>query len=198
MGGAGENSRLGHVFRSWPWQRERAVWLDSAVLHWRVGERVTRLPLTEIAVMRLNLPSGEVSAGHCVLVDRAGRVHRFDDRFWPRLGKVQLRRATFRGLTFTLARRLAQVNPEAVILQGPGRGEWLASCLVALAVVAVVVVGAGLMLAEGRFVPAVVAFMGLAAVSLPFLWPVIRSGGPRPLDPATLDLQEVRGSRGRP
>jgi hypothetical protein len=42
------------------------------------------------------------------------------------------------------------------------------------------------MVAHGRFEPAAAAFMALAAIYLPMLWPVIRSGGPKPLDPETL------------
>ncbi len=43
-----------------------------------------------------------------------------------------------------------------------------------------------MMIAQSRIHFAALAFMALAAIYLPMLWPVIRSGGPQPLDPATL------------
>lgn len=43
-----------------------------------------------------------------------------------------------------------------------------------------------MMIAQGRIHFAALAFMALAAIYLPMLWPVIHSGGPRLLDPASL------------
>jgi len=42
------------------------------------------------------------------------------------------------------------------------------------------------MIAEGEFHIAAAAYMALALFQLPLLWPVIRTGGPRPLDPQSL------------
>lgn len=194
MSDAREQSRHAHVFRPGPFHRRRAWWLDGAVLHWRIGSGEGHVQLADIVSMRLDLAEGTGSAARCVLVEKTGRVHRLRDRYWPRWtreerrywGRLQRRNATFRALTFTLARRLKDANPDAVIETGPGRGEWTATCLVAALAVVIILGGAGLMVAQGRIHFAALAFMALAAVYLPLLWLVIRSGGPRPLDTATL------------
>lgn len=194
MTNAREMSRHGHVFRPGPFHRRRAYWLNGAVLHWRIGTSEGHVALTDIASMRLNPAEGTGAASRCVLVERTGRVHKFSDIYWPRWtkqershwGRLQRRDATFRGLTFTLARRLKTANPEALIETGPGRGEWLATCIVAALAAAIVIMGIALMVIHSRFEPAAAAFMALAAIYLPMLWPVIRSGGPKPLDPQTL------------
>lgn len=190
-----ENSQTGHIFRASPFKRVRAYWLDGDKLHWRIGSRLGHVPLSDIAFMRLNLAKGTNAAARCLLIERSGRKHRLCDRYFPRWtkqergswGRLQRREETFRNLTFTLARRLKKANPAAVIESGPSRAEWLASCLVALAAVAVVVGGAFLMVVQGTFAPAAATFMALVAVCLPMLWPVIRSGGPAALDPDTLN-----------
>ena len=188
-------SRYGHVFRPGPFHRRRAYWLDGAVLHWRIGDGPGgHVHLIDIVAMRLNLAEGTGGAARCVLVEKSGRVHKLCDRYWPRWtreerqhwGRLQRRDATFRSLTFTLARRLKAANPDALVESGPGRGEWFATCIVAALAVVIILGGAGLMIAQGRIHFAAVAFMALAAIYLPMLWPIIRSGGPRQLDPASL------------
>lgn len=194
MTNAREQSQHGHVFRPGLFHRRRAYWLDGAVLHWHIGSSEGRVALTDIASMRLNLAEGTGAASRCLLVERTGRTHKLSDICWPRWtkeerrywGRLQKRDATFRGLTFTLARRLKKANPQAVLEAGPGRVEWIATCVVALLTAAIVIVGIALMVVHGRFEPAAAAFMALAAVCLPMLWPIIRSGGPKPLDPETL------------
>ncbi len=182
--------QYGHVFRPGPFHRRRAYWLDSAVLHWRIDSAKGHVQLADIASMRLNLAEGTGSAARCVLVEKSGRVHRLCDRYWPiwakeerlYLGRLQQRNATLRNLTSTLGRRLRKANPDAVLETGPSRGEWTATCLVALFGVTVIVAGAVLMAVQGQISCPAVAFMALVAVFLPMLWPVIRSGGPKPLD----------------
>ena len=194
MTNARELSQHGHVFRPGPFHRQRAYWLDGGLLHWRIGSDEGHVALADIASMRLNLAEGTGAAARCVLVESAGRVHKLSDIYWPRWtrqerpywGRLQRRDASFRGLTFTLARRLKNANPDAVIQTGPGRGEWLVTCIVAALAVAIVIGGAALMVVHARFEPAAAAFMALAAIYLPMLWPVICSGGPKPLDPETL------------
>jgi hypothetical protein len=198
MTDAGEFSQHGHVFRPGPFHRRRAYWLDGTVLRWRVRTEEGHVHLADIASMRLNLAEGTGAAARCVLADKNGRVHRLSDLYWPRWtreerrswGRAQRRTATFRGLTFTLARRLSQANPAALLQTGPSRAEWIATCIVGAVGVAVIASGVALMLARGEFSLAAVAFMGLAAVNLPMLWPVIRSGGPKHLDPSTLHNAE--------
>lgn len=194
MTDAGAFSQHGHVFRPGPFHRRRAYWLDGTVLHWRIGAEEGHVHLADIASMRLNLADGTRAAARCVLVERTGRVHKLSDLYWPRWtreerrswGRPQRRDATFRGLTFTLARRLGKANPAALLEAGPSRAEWVATCIVGALGLAVIAGGVALMLARGEFPLAAAAFMGLVAVNLPMLWPVIRSGGPSPLDPATL------------
>lgn len=195
MTAAEEHSQHGHIFRPGPFRARRAYWLDGAVLHWRIGRRKGHLHLADIACLRLYLPEGgEAVTAHCLLVEKSGRRHRISDRYWFRWTAEERRRwgrhrrhtATFRGLAFTLARRLARANPAARLLAGPSRGEWIASCAVAACAVAVLAAGTALMIAEGGFHLAAAAFMGLALVQLPLLWPAIRTGGPRPLDPQGL------------
>lgn len=49
------------------------------------------------------------------------------------------------------------------------------------------------MIAQGRFDFAVFGFIGLVLAQLPLLWPVIRTGGPKPLDPNSLAVRELAG-----
>lgn len=195
MTGTRENSRHGHVFRPGPLRAQQAWWLEGHVLHWKRGQKTGHIPLGEIASMRLHLPAGGAAAtAQCELTEVSGRRHRITDRYWfrwtpeerHRFGRHERHEATFRGLTFTLARRLAQARPQAQILAGPGRGEWIATCIVAALAIAILTGGAGLMTAAGRVSLPALAFMAVCALYLPVLWPVVRSGGPRPLDPATL------------
>ncbi|WP_071797458.1 hypothetical protein [Natronohydrobacter thiooxidans] len=194
MTNAREQSQHGHVFRPGPFHRRRAYWLDGAVLQWRIGSSEGHVALTDIASMRLNLAEGTGAASRCLLVERTGRTHKLSDIYWPRWtkderrywGRLQRRDATFRGLTFTLARRLKKANPDAVLQTGPSRAEWLATCVVALLAAAIVIGGFVLIVVHRRFEPAAAAFMALAATYVPMLWPIIRSGGPMPFDPETL------------
>lgn len=181
-----EHGPHGHVFRSGPFHRRRAYWLEGATLHWRIGSRQGHVPLADIAAMRLHMPANPAMVARCVVVETSGRRHRLCDRHWSRWTRAERREATFRGLAFSLARRLGQANPHAILQTGKGRGEWLASCAIAALGLAIVLGGIGLMVLQGRFEPAAVAFIALAAVQLPLLWPIIRSGGPKQLDPDSL------------
>lgn len=186
MTDAQEHGPQGHVFRPGPFHPRRAYSLEGAALHWRIGSRQGQVLLSDIAAMRLHMPANPAMVGRCVVVETSGRRHRLCDREWSRWAKAERRDATFRGLAFSLARRLGQANPHAILETGPSRGEWLASCAVAALGFAIVLGGVGLMVLQSRFEPAAVAFIGLAAVQLPLLWPVIRSGGPKRLDLDTL------------
>lgn len=195
MTNAHEMSQHGHVFRPGPFRWRRAYWLDGTVLHWRIGDNPGgHVQLADIAAMRLNLAGSTGGASRCVLVEKSGQAHRLCDRYWPSWtkeerrywGRPQRRQATFRSLTFTLARRLKKANPQALFEVGPSRTEWIATCVVAALAVAVIVASGGLMIARGQLYYQVAAFMALAAAYLPMLWPVIRSRGPQPLDPETL------------
>lgn len=189
-----ENSQHGHVFRRWPFHRRRAYWLNGNELHWRIGSRQDHVSLTDVVALRLHIQAGGNIAEECVLRESSGRVHKLSDIYWPRLtreewrkwGRVERCNPSFRALTFTLARRLKKANPSAILKQGPGRTEWVATLIVALAGVAVILTGAILMIVNRQLSLAALCFMGVVAVQLPLIWPIIRSGGPRPLDPDTL------------
>lgn len=56
MTNAAKNSRHGHVFRPGPFHARRAYWLDSGVLHWRIGSGKGHAALVDIASMRVWLP----------------------------------------------------------------------------------------------------------------------------------------------
>jgi hypothetical protein len=201
MGDARENSRHGHAVRPGPFRRERAWWLHGNMLRWRIGSREGQVRLADIASLRLHERPGPQGARHCVVVEKAGRTHHITNVDWPggtwarlwELGRPERRDASFRALAFTLARRLGKAAPGAVLLMGPSRGEWIASWVVAGLGVGMLALGVGLMVAHGRFEPAAAAFLGVLVFTLPVLWPVLRSGGPRPLDPAT--LHEDAGGR---
>jgi hypothetical protein len=190
-----EHDRHHHEFRPGPWRAPRTYWLEGQVLHWRIRGRSGQLPLDRIAALRLYLPpDGQALAAHCDLIETSGRRHRISDHHWARnpqegsrFGRHQRRTQSFRRLTHNLARRLQRANPHARFLTGPSRAEWIASLLVALLAIAVILGGALLMIAHGALHLAAAAFMGMTALYLPMLWPVIRSGGPRPFDPQTLD-----------
>lgn len=184
-----------HVFRPGPFRAVRAYWLDGDALHWRSGTRKGQVALRDIASLRLNLvPETAEHSSRCEIVERSGQRHHITDRYWLRRGTGgkwrpgahERRTASFAGLVFPLARELARRNPEAVLLAGPGRGEWLTNIVVGAGAVAILLGGAALMLARGAVSWPVLAFLALVAVYLPMLWPAIRSGGPRPLDPESL------------
>lgn len=189
-----ECGRFGHVFRPGPFSRCRAYWLDGHVLHWRIGADQGHVPLSALASLRVNLPACPGLAAGCVLTEKGGRFHRLSARHWPRWteaerhawGRMRRHEATFRNLTHMLARRLARANRAATIETGPSLAEWIATVLLALLSLGVIGGSLALGLAEGRIGVQVAACAGLAAVNLPLLWPTIRTGGPRPIDPESL------------
>ncbi len=194
MTNAREQSQHGHVFRPSPFHRPRAYWLDGAVLHWRIGSEEGHVQLADIASMRLDLAAGPGRGAICVLTEKSGRTHRFCNRYWPcwtreerhGWGRLQWRDATFRGLAFTLARRLRKANREAVIEAGPGRGRWILASIAAALAALIVVAGIARMITHREFETYVAILVALATILLTMLWPIIRAGGARALDPETL------------
>ena len=71
-------------------------------------------------------------------------------------------------------------------LTGPGRNEWIATCIVGVLAMSIIAGGGTLMMARGVFSLPAAALIGLALLYLPLLWQVIRSGGPQPFDPEIL------------
>ena len=147
MTNAREQSQHGHAFRPGPFHRRRAYWLDGAMLHWRIGSSEGHVALTDIASMRLNLAEGTGAASRCVLVERTGRVHKLSDIYWPRWTKQERRywgrlQSAMRppGLTFTGA-ATEESQPRSRYPNGPGRGEWLATRIVAALAIAIVIGG---------------------------------------------------------
>lgn len=185
---AREGSRFGHVVRPGPFRSYRAYWLDGAVLHWRIGRRNGHVALADIVTLRLHSRgAGADATESCTITDRRGRRFVIRDLHWfgwqaderTRLGRREIRRATFRGLLGALARRVARTGRDVRFAIGPSRAEWLASCIVAACAVAVVVIGLAMMFWQGAMSWPVLGFMALIFVNLPLLMPVIRSGGPR-------------------
>lgn len=184
MTDARENSKYGHVFRPGPLRAMRSYWIDSGMLRWRIGGREGRVPVAEIVSMRLWMPAG--APAYCRLVDSSGRAHAITDRHWFGLGRRQQREASFRGLVFTLARRVKAANPQAQFLEGLSRGEWIASWIVAGLLAAVAIAGLVLMVAQGRVAFQGFAPLGLALAFAPTLWPLLRAGPAKPFDPDSL------------
>lgn len=192
MTDASENSQHGHVFRPALLRCQRAYWLHGDVLRWRIGAREGQVQLRDIASVRLQF-SGP--GQRCVVVERTGRTHALSDHHWVRWGRYERREASFQALVFTLARRVRKLAPEAVLLFGPSRAEWIGTWIVAVLALGLLLLGIGLMVAHGRFEPAAAAFLGMLACTLPPVWPVLRSGGPKPLDPATLHAADAQPDR---
>ena len=128
---AGENSRLGHLFRPNPFSSDRAYWLDGHVLRWRQGVESGSLSLSEVTLMQIILPPAGDGSARCILRTAEGGLHRFSDDYWfgwnrlerHRWGLREHRRATFLGLVAALARRTRKANPAAALRRGAGRGE---------------------------------------------------------------------------
>lgn len=128
---AGENSRLGHLFRPTPFSSDQAYWLDGHVLHWRRGVDGGRLNLSDVVCVQVILPPAGHGTARCIVRTAQGRLHRFSDDYWfgwvsgerHRWGIRQHRRASFLGLVAALARRVRKANPAAELRYGPGRGR---------------------------------------------------------------------------
>lgn len=183
MTDAPADSPFAHVFRPALLRRRRAYWLDGDVLRWRIGAREGQLSLRDIASVRLQLFG---PAERCVVVEKTGRTHALTDHHWLGWWRMERRVASFRALAFALARRVKEVAPEAAMISGPSRAEWISSWIMGAAAAGLVFVGVGLMVAHRRFDPAAAIFVGMAVTTLPLLVPVLRSGGPKPLDIARL------------
>ena len=126
-----ENSRLGHLFRPGPFRRQRAYWIDSGDLRWRVGGVSGRLPLTEVVAVRLMVPAKGMGTARCVIEAADGSLHRISDAYWfgwsaaerHRWGHSAHRRESFMGLASALVRRVRRANPSARLVRGAGSGE---------------------------------------------------------------------------
>ena len=187
-----------HEFRPGLTGSARAYWLEGDALHWRIGVRQGKTPLCDFDLLRLHLsPEGETRSSTLVIIEKSGHRHRVFDHYRPgwRMKGGERRVESFLGLASALARRLPRANPRVRLLMGPGRAEWIGSVVVALLVVAITVGGLGVMIYHGAASFAALAFMGAAIVQLPLLWPIIRSGGPKPLDPDRLHAGEPAHER---
>lgn len=128
---AGENSRLGHLYRPNPFSADRAYWLDGHVLRWRQGVESGRLSLSDVSLVQVILPPPGQGKARCIIRTAKGGLHRFSDDYWfgwnrlerHRWGLREHRRATFLGLVAALARRTRKANPAAALMRGPGRGK---------------------------------------------------------------------------
>jgi hypothetical protein len=128
---AGENSRLGHLYRPSPFSSDRAYWLDGHVLRWRQGVVSGWLNLGDVTLVQLILPAAGHGTARCILRTAEGGLHRFSDDYWfgwnrlerHRWGLREHRRATFLGLVAALARRTRKANPDVALRHGAGRGQ---------------------------------------------------------------------------
>ena len=125
----GHIGQYSHVFRPGLFRATRVYWLNGGILHWRIGKKTGHLAVGDVARLHLHPPPRGTSVGaSCLLVETSGRSHWIADHHWfgwsvgerHRLGLWEYRAATFRGLVFTLARRVRKANPEARFLHGAG------------------------------------------------------------------------------
>jgi hypothetical protein len=173
------------VTRRWPWAPPQHIALEGERLTWRAGRRSGVIALADIASVRVNLaPAGGRHASVCRIKTRPGAGLTVTDLYAKGPGRFERRTEAFDAFTNALIAALARAHPAARLLTGPSSGVWIASCVALAACVAVSAVGAGLMITQGRVSAAALAFMAAALVQLPLLWPAVRSGGPKPLQPS--------------
>lgn len=173
------------VTRRWPWAAPLHIALEGERLNWRSGRRSGVIALADIASVRVNLAPGWAGHGSvCRIRTKTGAGLTVTDVHAKGFGRFERRSAAFEAFTAALIGALAAAYPAARLLRGPSSGVWIASCVVLAACAAVSALGAGLMISQGRISVAALAFMAAALVQLPLLWPAVRSGGPKPLQPS--------------
>jgi len=173
------------VTRRWLWAAPLSASFEGEHISWRAGRRSGVIALADIASVRVNLaPAGARHASVCRIRTKAGSGLTVTDLYAKGPGRFERRTEAFDAFTNALIAALASANPAARLLTGPSVGVWIASLIVLAAGLAVSALGAWLMISQGRAAWPALAFMAAALVQLPLLWPVVRSGGPKPLQPS--------------
>lgn len=170
-----------------PFRKTRFYRLDGDVLHWTLASRSCQLRLADIKSIRVHMPGESLElTARCMIVDRSGKKFDIGDRHWFEPGmrppgsprRFERRTREFVALVRSIVSRLEAINPETEFVKGPGWIEWGFSALAGVAGVAIFTTGAYFMLSKGVWDIAAIAFMLMVVAYMPFLWPIIRSGGP--------------------
>lgn len=186
------------IVRPAPFRKTRSYRLAGDVLHWTLAGRTYSLGLADIRSIRVHMPGDSLElTARCVIIDHTGNKYDIGDRHWFEPGmrppgsprRFERRTADFVGLVRSMVSRLEAINPGVEFRKGPGWIEWGFSTLAGVAGVAIFCTGAFFMLSRGVWDIAAIAFMLMVVAYMPFLWPVIRSGGPKPA--SSRDINQI-------
>lgn len=190
-----------------PFRKARAYRLAGEVLHWTLASRSYHLRLADIKSIRVHMPGDSLElTSRCVMTDRSGKKYDIGDRHWFEPGmrppgsprRFERRTSGFVTLVQSIVSRLETINPDVQFVKGPGWIEWGFSALAGVAGVAIFMTGAYFMLSQGVWDIAAIAFMLMVVAYMPFLWPIIRSGGPKRVSPRELGVVLGRRPEGGP
>lgn len=188
-------SILHYTCRPSPWRAIRRYWIEGRKLCWDQGGLRGNTPLESLRQLRLHRsPAGGREMVRCTLVTDTGEKHLLLNHHWqyrcPKGGGFSPgyrdQGEAFDTFVAHLLERMARHAGKATYLQGPGRGEWITSIAMFAAALVLLAGGLALIMLSGQFTLAPLAFMLVIALFLPVLWPIVRSGGPQPLDRRTL------------
>lgn len=197
--------RIEHAVRPRPFAKRRTFWLDDDTLYWTIGNRTHRLRLTDIESIRIHFPGGSLEvAAQCVIKDQSGLTHSIGDRHWYEPGtrppgaprRFERRTATFVALLKAVTARLKTIHPNVKLLQGPTWLQWGVSSILGLLAIGMFVTGLYFIVESGEWNTSAFIYMLMAVIYMPFLWPTIRTRGPRqvyfdslqwPADPAKVN-----------
>lgn len=186
---------IDYTHRPAPWRGVRRYWIEGRKLCWNQGGVRGEVPLEDIRQLRLHRsPSHGRDMVRCTLRTARGEEHRLLNHHWqyrcPTGGGFSPgyrdQSEAFDTFLAHLLQRLARHAGRVTYLEGPGRVEWIASTAMFAVAVLLLVGGLALTVLSEQSPLAPLAIMAVIALYLPVLWPIVRSGGPRPLDPASL------------
>lgn len=186
---------IDYTHRPAPWRGIRRYWIEGRKLCWDKAGLRGEIPLDRIRQLRMHRsPAGGRTMIRCTLVTDTADKHLLLNHSWQYRCPIgggfspgyRDQSEAFDVFLTHLLQRLARHAGKVTYLDGPGRLEWIASTAMFAVAILLLVGGLALIALSGQFVLAPLAFMAVIALYLPVLWPIVRSGGPRPLDPASL------------
>lgn len=186
---------IDYIHRPAPWRGIRRYWIEGRKLCWDKAGLRGELPLDSIRQLRIHRsPAGGRTMVRCTLVMDNGEKHQLLNHSWHYRCPIgggfspgyRDRSEAFDTFLTHLLQRLARYAGQITYLEGPGRMEWLASTAMFAVAILLLIGGLALIALSGQSPLAPLAFMAVIGLYLPVLWPIVRSGGPRPLDPASL------------
>ena len=186
---------IDYTHRPAPWRGIRRYWIEGRKLLWDKGGLRGEIPLDSIRQLRMHRsPTAGREMVRCTLITDSGQKHPLLNHHWqyrcPTGGGFSPgyrdQNEAFDTFVGHLLQRLARHAGRITYLEGPGRVEWLASTAMFAVAIVLLIGGLALIVLSGQSPLAPLAFMAVIGLYLPVLWPIVRSGGPRPLDPASL------------